>query len=66
MEIKTIVTRLDNAAEFDGRVNKALKEGWTLVKRDISRPNQPHGTTYFHTMLYAELVKTDAATEPED
>lgn len=66
MEIKTIKNRLDNAESFDADVNAALADGWRLTRRDFILPIQPHtGTTYFHTMLYAELVKLDPPAEPE-
>jgi hypothetical protein len=59
MKIKTILFRIDNAADFDNAVNAALEDGWKLVKRDVVRPYQPHtDTRFFHAMLYAELVKT--------
>lgn len=58
MQIKTIKNRLDNNKDFDIEVNKALSEGYTLTKRAVLVPNQPNnGSTYMHTMLYAELVK---------
>ena len=57
MEIKTIVIRLDNAGEFDERVNAALKEGWQLVKREVLQPAAQSPERYTYIMLYAELVK---------
>lgn len=66
MEIKTIKNRLDNAKDFDAEVNAALADGWRLIRRDVILPVQPNtGSTYFHTMLYAELVKLDPPAEPE-
>lgn len=66
MEIKTVVFRLDNAADFDNAVNTALSEGWHLVKRDVIHSRQPHNTTnFFHPMLYAELAKLPVAEAPE-
>lgn len=66
MEIKTIRDRLDDAWRFDRDVNAALADGWRLVRRDVILPVQPNtGRTYFHTMLYAELVKLDPEPEPE-
>ena len=66
MEIKTIKNRFDNAAAFDAEVNAALADGWRLTRRDVVLPVQPHtGSNYFHTMLYAELVKLDPPAEPE-
>lgn len=63
MKIKTIKNRLDNNEDFDIEVNEALSKGFTLTRREIILPNQPiNGSTFLHTMLYAELVKYD----PED
>lgn len=64
-QIKTIKARLDGAEGFDKEVNEALAEGWTLTSRKVLMPpSQPvTGSTYFNTMLYAELEKetiTDA------
>lgn len=61
-QIKTICVRLNNANEFDHKVNTAIKEGWTLIKRETIRPlSQPHdGETFIHLMLYAELEKNTA------
>lgn len=67
MEIKTIRKRLDNAEEFDREVNAALADGWRLTRRDVILPTQPiTGSNYFHTMLYAELVKLDPPAEAEE
>lgn len=59
MEIKTIYIQTAGVQEFDNCVNKLLKEGWKLVKRELIQPNaQPNtGTTYFNNMLYAELER---------
>lgn len=64
-QIKTICTRMNNAAEFDLKVNTAIKEGWTLIKRETILPlSQPHdGQTFIHLMLYAELERF---TEPDE
>ena len=59
-QIKTIVIRLSSAEEFDRRVNAAIAEGWTLVKRE---PLIPHSGDKY-TMLYAELEK-GSITEAE-
>ena len=56
MQIKTIKFRLDASEEFDKAVNKALSEGWSLVKRDVLPPYE--GAAYVHhRMLYAELER---------
>ena len=59
LEIKTVINRLDNATDFDDEVNKALAEGWELVRRDVL---QSH-TENKYSMLYAELERE---TEPEE
>lgn len=60
MQIKTITNKLNNTEDFDTEVNKAISEGWILTKRTVLMPNQPiTGSTYFNTMLYAELYKPD-------
>lgn len=66
MEIKTITYRLNCVEGFDHEVNKAIADGWTLVKREVLQPPaQPNeGKTYFHVMLYAELEK--GRTEPRE
>ena len=57
-QIKTIAIRMNNAEEFDKRVNTAIAEGWTLTKRRVLQPRaQPAVNEIFHTMLYAELEK---------
>lgn len=61
LQIKSIWHRADAAAEFDAKVNKAIADGWELVRREIV-PGSAYDTTIFHTMFYAELVKE---TEPE-
>lgn len=60
MEIKTIVTRLDSAEKFDEEVNKALNDGWTLMKREVLQQGQPKtNDVYYSSMLYAELAKSE-------
>lgn len=65
-QIKTICTRMNNADEFDRKVNTAIKDGWTLIKRETILPlSQPHDSeTFIHIMLYAELEK-DTTEESE-
>ena len=55
MKIKTIVNRLDNASDFDKRVNQALEKGWNLTKREVIKPSVQSAEKYTYTMLYAEL-----------
>ena len=57
MKIKTIVCRLDNSDKFDEAVNEALNKGWKLTKREVLHQGQPRTSVYYHSMLYAELVK---------
>ena len=65
LQIKTIRYRLDNPTNFDDDVNAALREGWTLKKRTVLRPISQSESTYFHTMLYAELEKEVADDDAE-
>ena len=63
-QIKTIVDRLDNSTTFDEKVNTAIKNGWRLIKREVLQQRQPHTRDiYFHSMLYAELVKNITETK---
>lgn len=59
LKIKTIKYRLDSSDDFDNAVNQAIADGWELVERRVLQPlSQPNnGSTYTHTMLYAELEK---------
>lgn len=57
-QIKTVVSRIDNAENFDTQVNKYLKDGWSLKRRYLSTPRQG-GTLNYYRMLIAELVKED-------
>lgn len=65
LQIKTIRNRLDNNTYFDNEVNAALRDGWTLKKRTVLRPISQSESTYFHTMLYAELEKEVADDDAE-
>lgn len=58
MKIKTISHRFDRVEEFDDQVNRALEEGWRLVKREVI-PGAPND----YARVYAELVQLDP--EPE-
>ena len=57
-QIKTIVWGIGYTGGFDEAVNKALEEGWTLVRRDVI-PMQ----VYRESILYAELEKSDDPIE---
>lgn len=63
-QIKTIKTRLDNAAIFDKDVNAALADGWQLKKREVLIPMAQNDRCTVYTMLYAELEK-EVITEEE-
>ena len=65
MKIKTITDRLDNAENFDKKVNAALADGWIIVKRVVMQPpSQPStGGVCFNTMLYAGLEKAETKSE---
>lgn len=56
MQIYTVWERKPD--EFDYRVNKALKSGWKLTKREVLQPlSQPNNETgYIKTTFYAELI----------
>ena len=56
---KTIANRLDNAQVFDMDVNRAIDEGWSLVKREVLRPLAPNPNATTYTMLYAEFEKSE-------
>ena len=54
-KVKTITYRLDYDTFFDKEVNKALAEGWYLVRR-YTLPAQ---TENMYSMLVAELQRYD-------
>lgn len=58
MKIKTITHHFDRVEEFDDQVNRALEEGWRLVKREVA-PGAPND----YARVYAELVQLDPAPE---
>lgn len=58
-KVKTITYRLDYATFFDKEVNKALAEGWYLVRR-YTLPAQ---TENVYIMLVAELQRWDEHDE---
>ena len=53
MQIRTIHKSLYKAEQFDDEVNYSIKDGWTLVRREVIVP--PTGDK--QVTLYAELVK---------
>lgn len=58
-QIKTVVNRLDNSADFDNEVNAALKDGYKLTRREVINPNAQNNSRFTYIMLYAELEKED-------
>lgn len=65
LEIKTIWGEIINSNIFDDDVNKALAEGWELVRRDVL----PRRVETGNTLLYAELeryTEEPQEEEPED
>ena len=62
MKIKTISRNFDHVSEFDTEVNKALEEGWELVKRAVI---QATTEKYPRRLLYAELIQLDPEPGPE-
>lgn len=68
LEIKTITRKVDNQKDFDAEVNKALAEGWELVKRELLPPFEGP-TRFWERALYAELERVtedEEEEEPED
>ena len=59
LEIKTITE--NTALRFDREVNRALSEGWELVRRDIFITGSDLATTF-----YAELERMVAEVEEEE
>lgn len=66
MEIKTITSpRVNPVKDFDEEVNKALHEGFRLVRRE-TLPGFEFGINDYSPVYYAELVKPDKpAREPD-
>lgn len=65
LEIKTIWGEMINSNIFDDDVNKALAEGWELVRRDVL----PRRVEAGNTLLYAELeryIEEPQEEEPGD
>lgn len=58
-QIKTITKRREYTDSFDNEVNKALYEGWVLVRRYISngRTAGVGEPTVFYPILVAELER---------
>lgn len=57
-QIKTVIARRDYEAQFDEKVNKALADGWKLVKRFLA-PSEAHSslTMQYHPIWVAYLEK---------
>lgn len=58
-QIKTIIVRRDYVEDFDRKVNLAISEGWTLVRRyiDPGLAAGPGSTWVFYPVLVAELER---------
>lgn len=63
MKIKTIARNFDWLEEFDQEVNKALDEGWHLMKREVL-PGVA-GVSSSRRLLYAELVQMEPVDPDE-
>ena len=51
-QIKTVVLPVEQAEEFDSKVNKLLRRGWKVKRREtLNLPEQ------LSPMLYAELER---------
>lgn len=57
-QIKTIAKRVDDAENFDEKVNEALKKGYKLKKRYIFEGPE-NSTTVFHPLFVAEMEKEE-------
>ena len=59
-QIKTVVRPVDKAAEFDHEVNKLLRRGWRMKRRETlllpDAPNEAFNAATF-PVLYAELER---------
>lgn len=57
-EIKTITKRRDHVGDFDKDVNRALADGWKLVRRYVDPGFDTTGGTWiFYPSLVAELER---------
>ena len=59
-QIKTVVRPVEQAAEFDSDVNKLLRRGWQIKRREtLLLPNAPNEAFNVATIpvLYAELER---------
>ena len=51
-QIKMVVRPVEQAAEFDSEVNKLLRRGWKLTRRETLNPPER-----LESLLYAELER---------
>jgi hypothetical protein len=65
LEIRTIIIEATRVARFDNEVNNHLKEGWTLVRRDVLPPYEGE-VTCTTQKLYAELERYTEDVESEE
>lgn len=56
-QILTVANKLDNAKDFDAKVNEALKNGWELKTRKVLIPFAQTENFCTYHMIYAELEK---------
>lgn len=59
-QIKTVVRSVEQVAEFDHEVNKLLRRGWKMKRRETlllpEAPNEAFNVATF-PVLYAELER---------
>jgi hypothetical protein len=59
-QIKTLIRRIEQAAQFDAEINQLLAEGWTLKKQEVLKlPGEPSEAFNVPGVpaLYAELTR---------
>lgn len=65
IEIRTIIIESSRPARFDDEVNKHIKEGWELVRREVL-PAYEGEVVVTQQKLYAELERYVEETETDD
>lgn len=71
MKIKTVITNLLDAKEFDEVVNAYMADGYLLTKRECHTVDLRYakhtsdGDVFTEHVLYAEMVLPDPAPDPE-
>ena len=56
-QINVVVRPVEQAAEFDSKVDKLLRRGWKLTRRETLNPPER-----LESLLYAELERHLAAS----